>query len=219
MKLYVERVVEGVRRQRCQRPARVKKRAVVSYVDPSVYGAAMRLTWKKHRMRCVNEDCPQRSSVLRDHRIAAKNCLLTTRAAKWATVQVGTGRTVKKVAKELNCDWHAVNDTVTTYGTALLKADHRRHNRTSDIGLDETSSVKLGGHHTSYATAITDVEHHQITEHPAHAQFRGRRGVSRPTERGLEVANHLRRPRHVQRLRRRLLGDPAQQPRWSIIFT
>jgi hypothetical protein len=35
--------------------------------------------------------CPRRSWVLQDHRIAAKNCLLTTRAAKWATVQVGGG--------------------------------------------------------------------------------------------------------------------------------
>ena len=104
------------------------------------------------------------SWVLRDHRIAAKNCLLTTRAAKWATVQVGTGRTVKEVAAELNCDWHTVNDAVTTYGTALLEADRRRLNRTSAIGLDETSFVKLGGHHTSYATTVTDVEHHRIID-------------------------------------------------------
>jgi hypothetical protein len=58
----------------------------------------MKLVWKKHRLRCVNDDCPRQSWVLTDHRIAAKNCLLTTRAAKWATVQVGTGRTVKEVA-------------------------------------------------------------------------------------------------------------------------
>ena len=31
--------------------------------------------------------------VLEDHRIAAKNCLLTTRTAKWATVQFGGRRT------------------------------------------------------------------------------------------------------------------------------
>ena len=164
VELCVEQVVQGVRCPRCQRPARVKERPVVSYVDLPVYGAAMRLTWKKHRMRCVNEDCPQRSWVLGDHRIAAKNCLLTTRAAKWATVQVGTGRTVKEVAAELNCDWHTVNDAVTTYGTALLEADHRRLNQTSAIGLDETSFVKLGGHHTSYATTVTDVEHHRIID-------------------------------------------------------
>jgi transposase len=61
-------------------------------------------------MRCVNPRCEKRTSVLSDHRIAAKNCLLTTRAAKWATVQVGGGRTISEMAAELSCDWHTVND-------------------------------------------------------------------------------------------------------------
>ena len=99
----------------------MKERPVVSYVDLPVYGFPMRLTWKKHRMKCVNEDCATRTWVLRDHRIAAKDCLLTTRAAKWATRQVGDGRTVKEVAPELGCDWHTVNDAVTAYGAALLR--------------------------------------------------------------------------------------------------
>jgi transposase len=125
----------------------------------------MRLGWKKHRMRCVNARCPKRSWVLRDHRIAAKNCLLTTRAAQWATVQVGTGRTVAEVAAELACDWHTVNDAVTTYGEALLEADRKRLNRTTAIGLEVTSFVKLGSRiHTSYATTVADVENHQIIE-------------------------------------------------------
>jgi len=164
VELCIEQVVEDVRCQRCQHRAHVKERPVVTYVDLPVYGAPMRLTWKKHRMCCRNGECVTRSWVLRDHRIAAKNCLLTTRAAKWATVQVGTGRTVKEVAGELDCDWHTVNDAVTTYGTALLAADRRRLNQTSAIGLDETSFVKLGGHHTSYATTVTDVEHHRIID-------------------------------------------------------
>ena len=103
----------------------------------------MSLAWKKHRMRCVNPTCPKRTWVLADHRIAAKNCLLTTRAAKWATVQVGGGRTVSEVAAELACDWHTVNDAVITYGEALLDADRKRLNQTTAIGLDETSFVKL----------------------------------------------------------------------------
>jgi transposase len=162
--LVIEQVVKDASCPTCQRPAQVKDRPRVTYVDLPVFGAPMRLTWKKHRLRCVHEGCPQGSWVLRDHRIAAKNCLLTTRAAKWATLQVGTGRTVLEVAKELNCDWHTVNDAVTTYGEALLDADKKRLNRTSAVGLDETSFVKLGGHHTSYATTVTDVEHHQIID-------------------------------------------------------
>ncbi len=164
VQLHIERVVEDVRCPRCRHRARVKERPIVTYVDLPVYGTPMKLLWKKHRMACVNEECPRQSWVLSDHRIAAKNCLLTTRAAKWATVQVGTGRTVKEVANELSCDWHTVNDAVTTYGEALLEADRRRLNRTSAIGLDETSFVKLGGHHTAYATTVTDVEHHRIID-------------------------------------------------------
>jgi transposase len=164
VELCIEQIVEDVRCPKCHRRAHVKERPVVTYVDLPVYGSPMRLTWKKHRMHCRNEECVTRSWVLRDHRIAAKNCLLTTRAAKWATVQVGTGRTVKEVAGELNCDWHTVNDAVTTYGSALLDADKRRLNQTSAIGLDETSFVKHGGHHTSYATTVADVEHHRIID-------------------------------------------------------
>ncbi len=149
----------------CQAKAQVKDRPVVTYVDLPVYGTPMRLSWKKHRMRCPNPACPVRSWVLFDHRIAAKNCLLTTRAAKWATVQVGTGRTVKEVAAELDCDWHTVNDAVTTYGEALLVADRRRLNKTTAIGLDETSFVKLSDRlHKDYATTVADVENHQIID-------------------------------------------------------
>lgn len=164
VELCVEQVVSDVRCPECDRRARVKERPLVTYVDLPVYGFPMRLTWKKHRMECPHDDCVRRTWVLGDHRIAAKQCLLTTRAAKWATQQVGTGRTVLEVAKELNCDWHTINDAVTTYGEALLEADKKRLNRTSAVGLDETSFVKLGGHHTSYATTVTDVEHHQIID-------------------------------------------------------
>src|SRR5665213_3522620 len=127
----IEQVFDIVLCPTCGARAEVKERPVVSYVDLPVYGTPMRLSWKKHRMACVNQTCPRHSFVLQDHRIAAKSCLLTTRAAKWATVQVGTGRTVSEVAKELACDWHTVNDAVTTYGTALLAADHRRLNKTT----------------------------------------------------------------------------------------
>jgi transposase len=165
VELMIEQVVVDVRCPGCGRRAQVKERPVVRYVDLPVYGTPMRLAWKKHRMRCVEPGCPRRSWVLRDHRIAAKNCLLTTRAAKWATVQVGTGRTVAEVAGELDCDWHTVNDAVSTYGAALLEADRRRMNQTSAIGLDETSFVRLSAKgHTDYATTVADVEHHQIIE-------------------------------------------------------
>lgn len=163
--LVIEQVVSDPRCPSCGGPARVKERPLVRYIDLPVYGSPMRLGWRKHRMRCPDSGCPVNSWVLADHRIAAKHCLLTTRAAKWATVQVGTGRTVSEVAGELDCDWHTVNDAVTTYGSALLDADRKRLNRTVAIGLDETSFVRLAGQQqTQYATTVCDVEHHQIID-------------------------------------------------------
>jgi transposase len=165
VELMVEQVPGPVACPTCGARAQVKERPVVHYVDLPVYGVAMSLAWKKHRMRCTNAGCARRSWVLSDHRIAAKNCLLTTRAAKWATVQVGTGRTVSEVAGELACDWHTVNDAVTTYGKALLAADRKRLNNTTAIGLDETSFVRPGrASHSAYATTVADVENHQIID-------------------------------------------------------
>ena len=165
VELMVEQVPGIVLCPTCHRRAQVKDRPVVHYVDLPVYGAPMSLAWKKHRMRCVDPQCPTASWVLGDHRVAAKNCLLTTRAAKWATVQVGGGRTVSEVAAELDCDWHTVNDAVVTYGEALLAADRKRLNQTSAIGLDETSFVRLGPKkQTSYATTVADVANHQIID-------------------------------------------------------
>jgi transposase len=165
VELMIEQMVDDVRCPSCGGRAQVKERPMVSYVDLPVYATAMRLSWKKHRMRCPNSACQRRTWVLFDHRIAAKNCLLTTRAAKWATVQVGTGRTVSEVAGELGCDWHTVNDAVTTYGKALLEADRKRLTKTSAIGLDETSFKRSGSKkHTEYATTVADVENHQIID-------------------------------------------------------
>ena len=46
-----------------------------------------------------------------------------------------------------------------------MAADRKRLNRTTAIGLDETSFVKLSKrNHTDYATTVADVENHQIIE-------------------------------------------------------
>jgi transposase len=165
VELMIEQVLGEVRCPRCRQRAEVKERPVVHYVDLPVYGTPMALAWKKHRMRCPDPACATKSWVLSDHRIAAKNCRLTTRAAKWVTRQVGGGRTVSEVAHELACDWHTVNDAVTTYGTALLEADRKRLNHTSAIGLDETSFIKLKDHNRpEFVTTVADVEHHQIID-------------------------------------------------------
>jgi transposase len=86
VELMIEQVLDEVRCPTCHGVAQVKERPVVRYVDLPVYGTPMRLAWKKHRMRCPSACCPQKSWTVADHRIAAKSCLLTTRAG-----QVGHG--------------------------------------------------------------------------------------------------------------------------------
>ena len=141
----VELVIEQTVIQRtcpnCSGAGQIKERPTVRYVDLPVYGQPMRLAWRKHRLICRRTDCVGASWTSADHRIAAKNCLLTTRCAKWATVQVGTGRAVSDVAGELSCDWHTVNDAVMTYRRALLAADRRRLNATTAIGLTRPHSL------------------------------------------------------------------------------
>ena len=138
--LKIEQVLGDLSCKDCGHRARIKERPEVAYVDLPVYGTPMSLRWKKHRLVCPNPLCSRGTWTESDHRIAAKGCLLTTRAAKWATRQVGEGRTVSEVAAELDCDWHTVCDAVVTYGKALLKADTKRLNQTSAIGLERHPS-------------------------------------------------------------------------------
>lgn len=162
--LGVEQLLDDPVCPKCRGSAWIKDRPEVSYIDLPVYGKQMRLTWRKHRFKCPNSECDMSSWVNPDPRIAPVNGCMTTRAAKWATKQVGTGRTVKEVAAELGCDWHTVNDTVCRYGAVLLEADRKRLNRTNAIGLDETSFRRLKGRRTSYVTTVCDVENHQIID-------------------------------------------------------
>ena len=60
--------------------------------------------------------------------------MLTARAARWATTQVG--RHARSVNGELGCEWHTVN-VVVAYGEALLDADEDRIGDVTALGLDE----------------------------------------------------------------------------------
>jgi len=148
----------------CQGPALVKDRPIVRYIDLPAFGTNITIAWRKHRLQCPVPACPRTTWTLTDHRIAAKQALLTTRCAKWATEQVGRGRAVADVARELGCDWHTINDTVTLYGETLLAADTKRVTATTALGLDETSFVKRGQHRREYVTTIADVGNHQLLE-------------------------------------------------------
>jgi hypothetical protein len=100
-------------------------------------------------MRSWTEDVPA---------IAASRLVMTDRAGRWVTEQVGRhGRTVNEVAAELGCDWHTVNDTVMAYGTALIDDDPERIGQPTALGLDETLFVPVGRwRRQQWSTSIVD---------------------------------------------------------------
>lgn len=108
----------------------------------------MLLAWKKHRMRCINVRCPKRSWVLQDHRIAAKSCLSTTRADKWAPDRSETDERSNWWRRSSTATG-TVNDTVLIYGEGMLNADRNRLNKTTALGFDELSLVRLTDRQTN----------------------------------------------------------------------
>ncbi len=62
VELMMEQVTGVLSCPLCGQWAQVKERPVVHYVDLPVYGTPMSLSWKKHRLRCVDRrpDVPQK---------------------------------------------------------------------------------------------------------------------------------------------------------------
>ena len=150
----------------CGVVARVKDRARIELVDLPLFGRPARLVWRKRRWACPDPDCANGSWTEEDPRIAAPRQVLTARAARWATVQVGRhARSVNEVAGELGCDWHTVNDTVVAYGEALLDADHHRIGEVDAVGLDEVLMVRRGTYHRQhFTTQLVDVRRAQLLD-------------------------------------------------------
>jgi transposase len=150
----------------CGTIAKMKARDEVEFVDLSVFGRCARLVWRKRRWMCPDDDCAMGSWTEVDDRIAAPRQVLTARAARWATIQVGkSARSVNEVANELGCDWHTVNDTVVSYGEALLEADVDRFDKVTALGLDEVLMVRIGPfRRQEYSTQIVDVRVGQLLD-------------------------------------------------------
>ena len=164
--VHVESVRASVGCGRCGSIAQVKDRVTVVLVDLPVYGRPTRLAWHKRRMFCPDPDCAQGSWTEEDDGIASPRQLLTTRAARWVTFQVGRhARSVSEVAGELGCAWHTVNDAVVAYGDALLEADMDRFGRVTALGLDEVLMVRLGTYRTQqFSTQLVDVRRGQLLD-------------------------------------------------------
>jgi transposase len=166
IRLYVETKASRSGCPKCGVLAWVKERPSVELIDLPSHGRPCRLIWRKRRWSCPDTDCAGGSWTEEDERIAAPRQVLTARAARWVTKQVGKqARSVSEVAVELGCDWHTVNDTVVTYGEALLKADEDRFSSVRALGLDEVLMVRVGPYHRQhFSTQIVDVRAGQLLD-------------------------------------------------------
>jgi transposase len=165
-RIHVETAASPVGCPRCGVVARVKDRSRVVLVDLPAFGRPARLVWHKRRWRCPDPDCTTGSWTEEDDRVAAPRQVLTSRAARWATAEVGRhARSVREVAGELGCDWHTVNDAVLAYGEALLDADAERVGEVSALGLDEVLMVRRGPFcRQEFSTQLVDVQRGQLLD-------------------------------------------------------
>ncbi|MXW07472.1 MAG: ISL3 family transposase [Gammaproteobacteria bacterium] len=138
----------------------------VGLVDLPVFGRPVRLWWRKRRWMCADPSCGVGSFVEQDLSVAPQRALLTSRAGRWATWQVGRlGRTVAEVAEELGCDWHTVNREVIRWGDALLEADIDRFGAVEAVGVDETLFWREGKWKTKqWCTSVVDVRSRQLLD-------------------------------------------------------
>ena len=134
----------------------------VVLVDLPVFGRPARLVWRKQRWRCPT--C-RRSWTEQQPAIASSRCAMTTRTARWATLQVGRhGRSVAEVAADLGCDCHTVMDAVVIYGTPLIDVPDR-FGAVSAVGLDETLFARQGPFRRQlWSTQIVDVRRGQLLD-------------------------------------------------------
>ena len=138
----------------------------VRLVDLPAFGRPVRLRWRKRRWVCRDSECVVGSFVEQDPGIGPRRALLTSRAARWVTVQVGQlGRPVAEVASELGCDWHTVNREVRRWGEALLEADTDRVGKVKAVGVDETLFWRRGRWRIpQWCTSVVDVGGRQLLD-------------------------------------------------------
>ena len=150
----------------CGATAWSKGTSRVRLVDLPAFGRPVRLVWHKARWECPAEACAVGSFTEVDEAIAPARAALTSRAGRWATVQVGRdARPVSDVAAELGCDWHTVNRAVVAWGQALLGADAARVGTVEALGLDETLFGREGRRRTRrWCTSIVDVQKGQLLD-------------------------------------------------------
>lgn len=143
----------------------VKDRRPVELVDLPAFGRPVRIVWWKRRWTCPDPDCAVGSFTEVADDITAARLVMTDRAGRWVTEQVGRHRrSVNEIAVELGCDWHTINDTVIAYGTPLVE-DPARIGEVEAFGVDETLFARLGKwRHQHWSTSIVDVGRGQLLD-------------------------------------------------------
>jgi transposase len=150
---------------RCSTFARVKERPIVRLIDRPAFDRPVVILWKKYRLECPNQNCAMGSWTHHDPRIASTRSSLTARAARWVTREVGKGRSIDELAKELRCGWSVVEEAMTIYGQALLDADKARVSSCIAVGFDETLFGRFGPTKIpSFVTTIADVKNGKVID-------------------------------------------------------
>ena len=157
--LRIAIVTDAERPACCERLAHRHGVREVELVDLPVFGRPVRSVWRKQRWRCPT--C-RRTWTEQDPRVASTRCAMTTRAGRWATVQVGRhGRSVSEVADDLSSDWHTVMDAVVLFGRPLVE-DPARFGSVNALGLDEALFARHGPiPRQMWSTQIVDVRRGQ----------------------------------------------------------
>lgn len=151
---------------RCGTAAWVKDRREVDLVDLPAFDQTVTLRVVRTRWCCPRVSCGVGSWSLEHPEVAPAGHLMTTRAGRWVTEQVGRwGRSVTEVADALGCDWHTVNDAVIAYGEALLAADVDRIGFVRALSADETLFAREGRWRTQrWSTQLVDARQGQLLE-------------------------------------------------------
>ncbi len=164
-------VVVAVREERpscagCGAAAWVKDRREVDLVDLPAFDQRVVLRVIRTRWRCPVLGCGIGSWTVEHLAVAPAGHRLRTRAARWATEQVGRwGRSVSEVADALGTDWHTVNDAVVAYGEALVGADTDRIGVVRVLSLDETLFMGEGRWRVQrWSTQIVDARSGQLLD-------------------------------------------------------
>ena len=144
--------------------ARGHGRDEVELVDAPVFGAPVRIRWRKRRWVCPDLGCPVGSFTEQDESVAAPRAKLTTRACRWAIEQIRREHaSVNGVRRQLGTSWSTVWSSIKPI-LAAAADDESRFEGVSILGVDEhvwhhvsTKPVQDGGRGPKELTGMVDL--------------------------------------------------------------